>query len=119
MTSITTAAGWVLLALALPATAQLPPSGNFYRYQCEGGKTFEVVYVPEQARLTLAGREPITLPQIETGSGARYSDGSITLLTKGTDAFIEEDGRRTYSGCAGLLSESGSASPAQPVRGLW
>ena len=98
-----------LLALTLPAVAATPQ--RLYRYQCEGGRTFEATYTVDQVKLTLAGREAITLPQVRSASGVRYSDGKLTLFTKGNDAFIEEDGTPTYSACIGELT--------QPVRGLW
>ncbi len=103
----------VLIALTLPATAQQ----RLYRYQCEDGKTFEAEYLIEQAQLTLAGRK-LTLPQVRSASGTRYSDGQTTLFTKGTEAFIEENGTRTYSACVGQLAAS-QPNSAQPVRGLW
>lgn len=104
-----------LLTLSLPAAAQ-----QRYRYECEGGKTFEAEYLSEQVRLTLAGQE-ITLPQVRSASGTRYSDGQTALFTKGSDAFIEVDGIRTYSACLGKEANAASQSPNadQPVRGLW
>jgi len=77
--------------------------------------------------LTLAGREAIRLPQVRSASGARYSNGTITLFTKGMDAFIEEGSARPYDTCVGQVLQSNSGqtppnptpAPAQPVRGLW
>jgi membrane-bound inhibitor of C-type lysozyme len=62
-----------LLTLPLPATAQQ----RLYRYQCEGGKTFEASYSANQAMLTLPGRQAVRLPEVRAASGARYSDGTI------------------------------------------
>ena len=111
-----------LLVLTLPATAQQ----RLYRYQCGGGKTFEASYSTDQALLALAGREAITLPQVRSASGARYSNGPITLFTKGMDAFIEEGNIRTYDACVGQAIQPHSQTPprptpapTQPVRGLW
>jgi membrane-bound inhibitor of C-type lysozyme len=45
-------------------------------------------------------REP-SVPQAASGSGARYanSNESFVFWNKGNTAFIEENGRTTYSGC--------------------
>jgi membrane-bound inhibitor of C-type lysozyme len=110
-------AGLTLLALTLPVAAQQ----RFYRYECEAGKTFEASYGAEQVQLTLDGRTPISLPQVVAASGARYSNGTITLFTKGNDAFIEEGGNRTHSDCVGQMAsaDSPTQSSSEPVRGLW
>lgn len=109
---------FMLLALTLQAAAQQ----RLYRYQCESGRTFEVLYATDQATLTLTGREPMTLLQVRAASGAGYSNGRTTLFTKGNDAFIEEDNTRIYDACVGQLASSSpapTARPTEPVRGLW
>lgn len=92
-------------------------------YQCSNGDSFSVRYLSESAELMLNGRS-LTLPQVRSGSGIRYSDGETTLSSKGNEAFVEINGNMTYQNClAQTASTSTPASqtpaPAQPVRGMW
>ena len=48
--------------------------------------------------ITLSG-EPLTLPQSESASGARYNDGTTTFWNKGDEALLEMDGDITYQDC--------------------
>lgn len=105
-------AGGLLPTSTPPATEEgasgggiVPPSpdGTRYTYDCEEGGTFSMLAYPaemERATLFLDG-ETLELPQVRSGSGVRYSDGTVTLHTSGLEAFIEEDGEMTYAGCVG------------------
>lgn len=87
----------MLVTAVLPAHAQ----SRAVSYQCDGGRSFEAEYTtqPNQARLTMGTAQPTTLAQVPSADGARYSDGTTTLFTKGNDAFIEENGKTTYNNC--------------------
>ena len=66
------------------------PTGTKYVYACAEGKTFEMLAYPaaqERATLTISGKT-IELKQERSGSGVRYSDGTVTLIGKGLDAMI-------------------------------
>lgn len=60
-----------------------------------------------QARVSmiLDGKQ-LTLPQVRSGSGVRYSDGHYVFWSKGDRAFIERDDRIIINDCA-LESENG------------
>ncbi|WP_416667513.1 MliC family protein [Egbenema bharatensis] len=104
-----------LTIAALPATAQEPspaldpdptdptiitPDTRTYRYQCAGGQTFDVEYSLELATIVLES-ETLRLTQTPAASGARYSDGTVTLYTKGEEAFVEMGDHIIYEDCVG------------------
>jgi membrane-bound inhibitor of C-type lysozyme len=77
-----------------PLKAQKPATApRLLVYQCSGGQGF-VVEVDEKgdsALLKMDGQS-VKLPQVPSGSGAKYNDGKTTLWTKGDEAFVEVDG---------------------------
>lgn len=98
--------------VALPGYAQQ----SSVLYTCDQGRSFEVAYEAGAARVTLP-LEILTLSQVGSASGARYSDGRTTLYTQGNEAFIEVDGQRTYGNCVvadDLLSPTPGPTP-QPL----
>lgn len=95
-----------LVMAAFPARAQQ----RLYAYSCSDGKSFQAEYAPESVNLTFSDNTVLTLPQVISGSGTRYSNGQITLYSKGENAFIEEGGQQTYSSCTTQLTAS-DASP--------
>jgi membrane-bound inhibitor of C-type lysozyme len=48
--------------------------------------------------LTMNG-ETLTLPHVESGSGAKYSDGTTTFWTKGDEAFVQVNDETVISDC--------------------
>lgn len=52
-------------------------------------------------QLELSDGRELTLPQVISGSGARYAnrDESFVFWNKGRTAFVEEAGQQTYTGC--------------------
>jgi membrane-bound inhibitor of C-type lysozyme len=77
------------------------PTGTRYNYACAEGKTFAILAYPaEQQRVTLfIEGKTVELKQQVQGSGTRHSDGTYTLIAKGVDAFIEQNGAQTYRDC--------------------
>jgi membrane-bound inhibitor of C-type lysozyme len=87
-------------------------------YLCDGGKTITATYYrgetkpapsPDQPpvpggsiALSLNGGPTMTLPQTISADGARYAnaDESFVFWSKGTSAFIMENGATTYTNCA-------------------
>jgi membrane-bound inhibitor of C-type lysozyme len=61
-------------------------------YFCADGRRLAVTYVndlePGSARVVVAGNAYV-LPQVVSGSGARYSDGKITWWNKGREGTLE------------------------------
>lgn len=65
-------------------------------YRCDDGKgvTASFVTAPNEVLLTTDGQS-FRLPQGMSGSGARYTDGTVLFWIKGNDAQLEAPGRST------------------------
>lgn len=112
MTTSTLSIG--LAAIALPTLAQEPKTvvTSSAVYACDEGKGFKAVYLKTgEARSVRAtfGSKVFVLPSVETGSGAKYSDGSVTINTKGDEAFVEVGDKKLFTNCVAVGS----------VPGLW
>lgn len=84
-----------------PPKAQKPAAApRLLVYQCSKGQGFvaEVDEKGDSALLKMDGQSAI-LPQVPSGSGAKYSDGQTTLWTKGDEAFVEVDGKIIMKDC--------------------
>jgi len=99
-------------AFAQAPSATQPPKANTSAepstiravFNCDAGKTVAAVFhngTRSSVRLTLSDGRKLKLPQELSGSGARYANGdeSVVFWNKGDTAFIEENGKTTYSGC--------------------
>lgn len=86
-------AGAVLAMGLAPAFAE-DKTGVIYR--CDDGKgvTASFVTAPSEVLLTTGGQS-FRLPQGLSGSGARYTDGTVVFWIKGDDAQLEAPGRST------------------------
>ena len=87
----------VSLLLGLIGLSVVP--GEVVRYRCGGGQTIEAHYgsLSDQSlafvRLRLPDGRRLTLPQVASASGARYSaDQTFTWWSKGRSAFLQERG---------------------------
>lgn len=81
-------------AVAVPADVP-PPEGvlRAYVWDCDGGLTLRMKNLYLEDAITLEMHEGARrLPQVESGSGAKYSDGSLTFWTKGDTAILEREG---------------------------
>ena len=87
------ALGAIVLLSAAPAFAQ-DHTGVIYR--CDDGSTVIASFMnaTNEALITTGGRS-FRLPQAMSGSGARYTDGSVLFWIKGNDAQLEAAGRST------------------------
>ena len=73
-------------------------------FACDAGKTVNAVFTngtQSSVKLTLSDGRELSVPQAVSGSGARYANNNETFVfwNKGNTAFIEENGKTTYSGC--------------------
>jgi membrane-bound inhibitor of C-type lysozyme len=68
-------------------------------YKCEAGKGFTAVYRDDGTAETTFGSKVLILNQIESGSGARYSNGGVTLFIKGDTAFVEVGDNKLFTNC--------------------
>jgi putative lipoprotein len=82
-------------AAAAPAEDVPPPEGvlRAYVWDCDGGLTLRMKNLYRENAITLEMHEgPRRLPQVVSASGAKYSDGSLTFWTKGSEAAFERAG---------------------------
>jgi membrane-bound inhibitor of C-type lysozyme len=68
-------------------------AGRRTDWRCDGGAAFSLRYNNLGAAEVFAGGQTYTLPQAESGSGARYSNGSVE--------YSEHQGRATLTGAHG------------------
>lgn len=68
-------------------------------YKCDEGKSFSAVYRTDGTAETTFGSKVLVLNQVESGSGARYSNGGVTLYIKGDTAFVEVGDNRLFANC--------------------
>ena len=73
-------------------------------FACDAGKTVTAVFTngaQSSVKLTLSDGRELSLPQVLSGSGARYANGdeSFVFWNKGNTAFITENDKTTYNGC--------------------
>ena len=83
----------------------IPPSTatSMVSYSCAQG-TIAAAFATSSVALALSDGRDLALPQVQSGSGIRYekkaTDGTdVTFVSKGSDAFLEENGSITYSDC--------------------
>jgi membrane-bound inhibitor of C-type lysozyme len=105
-----------VLTLAIGSAIRVNPAlaqeTNTVVYRCDEGKGFKAVYTTGDNSSVEAtfGTRVFTLPQVKAASGARYSDGSVTIHTKGDEAFVEVGNTVLFRNC---VAQSGAVS------GLW
>ena len=68
-------------------------------YTCADSANMIVRFSRDSATVTLNTPTPIALAQVVSASGAKYSDVSYTLHTKGDEAFLEQDGAIIRRAC--------------------
>lgn len=93
------------------ASNQNPQNGTtIVDYYCENG-TIIASYSDNSVVLSLSDNRILNLAQAPSGSGVRYENGTIAFLTKGNNAFLQEDGKTTYDKCvAGTETLTGSTN---------
>lgn len=79
-------------------------------YLCRDGKTIDATYKTYSVILTLSDTRGLALPQVVSGSGVRYEKEGIVFVSKGTNAFLEEDGKQTFADCVASGSPNGSSA---------
>jgi membrane-bound inhibitor of C-type lysozyme len=69
-------------------------------FQCPEGEVVEAEFIgSDEVVVMLPDQEAMTLPRVESASGARYSDGTTTLWNKGEEVMVEVDGEVVLSEC--------------------
>lgn len=79
-----------------PAAAAMPTVNAVVPFQCDDF-AFIARFGADKVDIALPGRA-VTLPQVISGSGARYSDGNTTFWNKGDNALFEMNGV-SYKNC--------------------
>lgn len=79
-----------------PNPVAAPPVNTGVAYKCKDLE-FIAKFEKEKIQILLPGRN-LMLPQVISGSGARYTDGSTTFWSKGNNALFEMNGV-SYQGC--------------------
>lgn len=99
----------LVLAAALSACVSTPaittpPKPETVTYRCAGEVEIAVIYsgratgMEGSAELVWEGHS-FPLKQETSGSGARYTDGTLTLSEKGDEAFVEKAGEMVLKDC--------------------
>jgi membrane-bound inhibitor of C-type lysozyme len=67
-------------------------------YSCTEG-TIEALYKDSSVTLILSDRRILSLSEKTAASGLRFEYENTVFVSKGSDAFLEENGKRTYNNC--------------------
>ena len=59
-------------------------------YTCDGGVTVNVTLRENRVRVTFKDKS-YSMKQVRSGSGARYSDGTIIWWNKGYEGFLQDE----------------------------
>lgn len=105
--------GWaLLLAVGLAALSACgsdsdvvideTPGETLVTYDCDEDRSFQALFKvgTELVTLIIDGQE-LVLPQIPSGSGIAYSDGSFTFHAKGLEAYTEGWSGSDFRNCIG------------------
>ncbi|MCW1970365.1 MAG: MliC family protein [Anaerolineae bacterium] len=96
---------------AASATATVQPTSAVppVSYACALGKSFKAIFDKNKAIVQLPDKTTELL-RMPSESGVLFAGGDITLLTQGSDAFVEENGKLVYYNCR---AQQGSAAAIQ------
>ena len=75
-------------------------------YACNAsGERIVIRFDRGEARLLMPGGDRVNLYQVPSGSGVRYTNGSMDLYGKGTDLRLAREGAapQALEGCAPLM----------------
>jgi membrane-bound inhibitor of C-type lysozyme len=101
MKNVTFAAFGLAVLTAAPAFAEDPVATATFR--CADGKSIVATFYDDEVALTLSDGRKLALPQVMSGSGARYAneDESFVFWNKGDTAFVAEgsDETLTFKDC--------------------
>ena len=96
--------GTAVAATSTPAHGMADPvveRVSQQRYRCGGGQTIEAIYYTLDdrslrfVRLLLPGGRRLTLPQVMSASGERFSaDQDVTWWVKGNSGFVQQRNQR-------------------------
>lgn len=86
--------------VALSACASAPtPGGPRMDWRCDGGAAFSARISGGGAAEVFAGGQTYTLPHAQSGSGARYLNGSVEYWEHGGEATLSGAHGGPYNNC--------------------
>jgi membrane-bound inhibitor of C-type lysozyme len=108
-------AGWAIAQFVATAAIAQPPTPTpkiitTAVYQCDDAKGFSAKYFDNQTVQATFGSKVIVLPQTQSASGAKYSNGSVMISTKGDGAIVEVGGTQLFKNCIAVGGQ---------VQGMW
>ncbi len=100
-------AAWAISPVfAMTAIAQSPnPTPKIITtavYQCDDAKGFSAKYFDNETVQATFGSKVIVLPQMQSASGAEYSNGSVTISTKGDEAMVNVGDAQLFKNCVAV-----------------
>ena len=96
------ATGCAPLFTTPPATtSEAPPSNTIdATFVCPDGTSLDTTFDNTAHTVTVALPDgTVTLPQVESADGGKYSDGTTTFWNKGDEAMVEVNGEIVYQNC--------------------
>jgi heat shock protein HslJ len=88
----------MLVLGALLATAGCAPHHKPVDFVCGDGTVITASFTPDTVRVTV-GQEHLVLPQVPSGSGARYNDGTWQLWNKGAAVMLSRNDSLLQQDC--------------------
>lgn len=82
-----------------PATTPAPVVTATASYSCDNTSSIDASYTDKSVSLKLSDGRTFTLPQIVSASGTQYQQDNVLFVSKGDQAFLQEDGKTTYDNC--------------------
>lgn len=110
-------AAWVIVVVGGCGGGNTKPDEEALRntFACDdAGERVVVRFDRGEVRLLLASGDRVTLYQVPSASGIRYTNGSLDLYgSKGADLKLSREGgaARPLAGCAPLAAASSEARP--------
>ncbi len=90
-----------------PVTTPTPVVTATANYACDNGATIAASFTDSSASITLSDGRQFDLPQTISADGAQYKKDNILFVTKGDQAFLQENDNTTYNNC--IADNSGAA----------
>lgn len=76
----------------------VPVADSVTHYACRNG-TIDAIYGDSSVMLATSDGRIVTLPQVVSGSGIRYEKDRLVFVSKGDNAFLEDEGKKVIDDC--------------------
>jgi membrane-bound inhibitor of C-type lysozyme len=90
-----------------PAAAPAPVVTSTVNYSCDTGSTINAAFTASSVTVKLSDGRSFDLPQGVSADGAQYKNDTTVFVTKGDQAFLQENTTTTYNNC--IADTSGDA----------